>query len=160
MLTHGILEALLWYNVLSLSVWFGGTLYQMLVIVPLWSEAPPDSVRRFFGQSGYARTINNFFGPQTQALRAIPIFLLSIFGWADPALRLWLATPAVTMAVALAMTRLYIYPINDSLIFKAGGDLDAGAVIGLVRRWIVADRLRLAIMTIGYGALLEGFRLA
>ena len=160
MVLHGILEALLWYNVLSLSIWFGGTIYQMLVIVPLWSAAPPTSLRHFFGDSGYTRTINNFFGPRTQALRAIPLFLLPICAWSDSNLRLWLAMPAITMVLALAMTRLYIYPINDILIFKAGGDLDAAAVRDLVRRWITADRLRLAIMTIGYGALLYGFRLS
>ena len=160
MILHGIVEALLWYNVLSLGIWFGGTLYQMLVIVPLWSEAPPESVRHFFGQSGYARTINNFFGPRTQALRAIPIFLLAIFGWSDPNWRLWLAVPAMTTALALAMTRLYIYPLNEILIFKAGGDLNADTVVALVRRWIVADRLRFAVMTIGYGALLCGFRMS
>ncbi len=156
---HTIVDALLWYNVLSLSVWFGGTIYQMLVIVPLWSAAPPDSVRNFFTTSGYPRTIGNFFGRPTQALRAIPLFLLAIAGWFDPAMRLWLAAPAVCMAIALAMTLVYVYPINDMLIFNAGGDLGADEIRGLVRRWIVADRVRLAIMTAGFISLLYAFRL-
>src|SRR5579863_2552562 len=139
MLRHGIVEVLLWYNVLSLSIWFGGTIYQMLVIVPLWSSAPPESVRAFFAGTGYPRTINNFFGQRTQALRAIPLFLLPIVGWADADLRLWLAIPALCMTVALVMTLAYIYPINDTLIFKAGGDLAADEIRNLARRWIAAD---------------------
>jgi hypothetical protein len=155
----GIVEALLWYNVISLSIWFGGTIYQMLVIVPLWSAAPPESVRAFFAGTGYPRTINNFFGRRTQALRAIPLFLLPIIAWADAALRLWLAIPALCTAVALLMTLAYIYPINDTLIFKAGGDLAPDEVRRLARRWIVADRIRLAIMTVGFLALLYAFGL-
>jgi len=156
---HHIVEALLWYNVLSMSIWFGGTIYQMLVIVPLWSAAPPDSVRSFFTETEYTRTIGNFFGRPTQILRAVPLFLLAIVGWQNQNLRLWLATPALCMAIALAMTIAYIYPINDTLILKAGRDLEAAKVRGLVRRWIVADRVRLAIMTIGFLSLLNAFRM-
>jgi Domain of unknown function (DUF1772) len=159
MIRHGIVEALLWYNVLSLGIWFGGTLYQMLVIVPLWSAAPPQSVRNFFTATGYTRTINHFFGRRTQALRAIPLFLLPIAGWAYPELQLWLAIPALAMAIALAMTLAYLYPINDVLIFKAGSDLDGETIQQLTRRWILADRIRFGIMTIGFVSLLYAFRL-
>ena len=38
-----ILVFLLWVAVLFQARWFGGTLYQMLVIVPLWSASPPCS---------------------------------------------------------------------------------------------------------------------
>jgi hypothetical protein len=31
----------------------GGTLYQMVVIVPMWSAAPPESVRAFFEGTAY-----------------------------------------------------------------------------------------------------------
>ena len=58
-----ILEVLLWYNLLSFSMWFGGTIYQMLVIVPLWN-------RSFFTATGFTRTIHNFFGRRIQAARA------------------------------------------------------------------------------------------
>src|SRR5581483_7600099 len=120
---HATVEILLWYNVLSLAIWFGGTLFQMLVVVPLWSARPPETVRRFFTETRYTATINNFFGARTQALRVIPLFLLLICGWTFAELRLWLVIPAIAMAIGLAMTRAYIYPINDVLIFKAGGDL-------------------------------------
>jgi len=159
MLRHALTEGLLWYNVLSLAIWFGGTIYQMLVIVPLWSAAPPQSVKSFFTTSGYPQTINNFFGRRTQALRAIPLFLLPAAGWAHPGLRPWLVIPALTMGLALILTLAYIYPINDVLIFKAGGDLDAASIERLSRKWIAADRLRLVIVTIGLIALLYAFHL-
>ena len=42
-----LLTACLWFSVLAWSTWVGGTLYQMLVVVPMWSAAPPESVREF-----------------------------------------------------------------------------------------------------------------
>ncbi len=155
-----IQDALLWYNVISLSIWFGGTIYQMLVIVPLWSVDPPDSVRSFFIGTEYRNSISNFFGRKTQALRALPLFLLAIVGWMDTTMRLWLMVPAVCMIAALAMTILYIYPINDVLIFQAGGKLAADEIRTMARRWIVADRVRLAIMTVGFVSLLHAFRIS
>ena len=65
MLLRATVDVLLWYNVLSLAVWGGGTLFQMLVVVPLWSAHPPDTVRFFFTETRYTTTINNFFGPRT-----------------------------------------------------------------------------------------------
>ena len=89
----------------------------------------------------------------------IPLFLLLICGWFFPELRLWLAIAALTMAVGLAMTFGYVYPINATLIFKAGGDRSDDEIRSLTRRWIAADRLRFAIMTIGFLALLYAFRI-
>jgi hypothetical protein len=156
---RAIVYALLWYNVLSLSIWFGGTIYQMLVIVPLWNAEPPDSVRRFFTQTRYTETITNFFGPRTQVLRVVPLFLLLIVGWEFPELRLWLAIPSGAMAIGLAMTLAYIYPINAKLMANGGGNLSGEAIISLTRRWIAADRLRCAIVGIGFLSLLNAFRL-
>jgi hypothetical protein len=158
MLLHVTVDVLLWYNVLSLAIWFGGTIYQMVVVVPLWNARPPDSVRRFFTETRYTATINNFFGRRTQVLRVVPLALLLVFGWAYPELRLWLAISALAMAIALAMTLAYIYQINDTLIFKAGGDLSGEAIVSLARSWIVGDRLRFAIMSIGFLSLLYAFR--
>lgn len=150
-----ITQLLLWYNVLSMSIWFGGTIYQMLVIVPLWSSSPPESVRAFFQGTEYMRTIRHFFGPPTMLARGLPLLLGLIAGWELRTHRFWLAVPVVCMIVGLVMTLAYIYPINDILFAKAGGDLAPEAVRKLARQWIIADRLRLAIMTIGFLSLLR-----
>ena len=52
-----IAQVLLWLAVLGLSVWLGGTLYQIVVIVPIWSHSPPESVRSFFLGTKYNETI-------------------------------------------------------------------------------------------------------
>jgi len=39
----------LWLSVIGLTTWVGGTLYQMMVIIPLWSASPPEWSRVFRG---------------------------------------------------------------------------------------------------------------
>ena len=154
-----LVRILLWYNVLSLGIWLGGTVYQMAVIVPLWSASPPESVRAFFQGTAFMTTIYSFFGPVTQLARALPLFILVAVAWPYRNVRLWIAACASTMVIGLVMTRAYIYPMNDVLFEKAGGDLGADAIRALVRNWIVADRVRFAIMTGGYLGLLRAFSL-
>ncbi len=76
-----IAQVLLWLAVLGLSVWVGGTLYQMLVIMPMWSPSPPESVRAFFLGTRYIETIRNFFAPQYMAARLAPLFGALLAGW-------------------------------------------------------------------------------
>jgi hypothetical protein len=154
-----LVKILLWYNVLSLGVWAGGTVYQMAVIVPMWSASPPESVRAFFQGSAYTTTIGNFFGPVTQVARALPLFILVAAASRYANVRPWIVACAATMAFGLVMTRAYIYPMNAVLFEKAGGDLSADAIRALVHQWIFADRVRFAIMTSGYLCLLRAFSL-
>ena len=154
-----LVHALLWYNVLSLGVWVGGTAFQMLVIVPIWSASPPESVRAFFGGTPYMTTIYNFFGPPWQVARALPLFALVAAAWPYTGLRPWIAAAGATVLFGIVFTRAYVYPINDVLFAKAGAGLDAGYVRALAARWIFADRLRFAVMGAGYVCLLRAFRL-
>ena len=76
-----IAQVLLWLAVVGLSVWVGGTLYQMLVIMPMWSASPPESVRAFFLGTRCNETIRNFFAPQYMAARLAPLFGALLVGW-------------------------------------------------------------------------------
>src|ERR671910_2156365 len=85
-----IAQVLIWLAVLGMSVRVGGTLYQMLVIVPMWSASPPESVRAFFLGTRYNETIWNFFGPPFMAARLLPFVGALIFGWHLSNHRPWL----------------------------------------------------------------------
>lgn len=148
---------LLWYNVLSLAIWAGGTLYQMLVIVPLWSADPPHSLQTFFKGTAITTTIPHFFGPVTQILRGVPLFVLVGLAWKYETIRPWITACGATFIIGLVMTRAYIYPMNDVLFWRAGEGLGKDEARALVRAWIIADRVRFAIMTGGYVCLLRAF---
>ena len=150
-----ITQVLLWLAVLGLSVRVGGTLYQMLVIVPMWSASPPESVRAFFLGTRYNETIWNFFGPPFMAARSAPLLGALLVGWHLPRHRKWLLVATACMAFGVVFTLVYVYPINDVLFAQAGGDHSPEEIRAMVGRWIMADRVRFGVGLIGFLALLR-----
>jgi hypothetical protein len=72
---------LLWISVIVWSIWFGGTIYQMLVIVPIWGDSLPDSLHAFFKGTSYNHNILHFFGPGWMPVRFLPLYGILFFGW-------------------------------------------------------------------------------
>lgn len=153
-----LLSGCLWFIVFAWSSWFGGTLYQMLVIVPIWSAAPPESVREFFLGTAYNDTIFNFFGPPFMAARVLPVFIALALAWSFPRQRLLLGIASACLAATVIFTLFYVYPINDVLFFQAGGDLSGEEVRALTWTWIWVDRLRFAVGIVAFVAILLAFR--
>jgi len=152
-----ILRFFLWWAVLGFSIWVGGTLFNMLVVIPLWSASPPESVRLFFKGTEFNRTIVNFFGPPWMAARFLPIVAALIAGWPYQFHRRLLLVATTCMAFGILYTITYIYPINQILFFQPGGQRDAEEIKAMVRQWIFADRLRFSISIVGYICLLRAF---
>jgi hypothetical protein len=154
-----VLNLLLWYAVFAWGIWLGGTLYQMLVVVPMWSESPPESLRAFVLGTAYNRTIYHFFGPPFIAARVVPIVIALALAWHLPAHRVLLAVTAVCVAAIVIFTLAYIYPINAVLFEQAGGQRSAADIAAIVRTWIWADRMRFCVGVVAFVALLKAFRL-
>jgi len=154
-----LFEFFLWWAVIGFSLLVGGTLFNMTVIVPIWSESPPESVSHFFGDTSFNRHINNFFGPPWMLIRNVPIIMALILAWNSKAHRRYLLITTIIFILSVVYTLVYIYSINDILIFKAGGDNTAEEIQTMVDKWIFADRLRFAVMLVGYFFLLKAFRL-
>jgi hypothetical protein len=147
----------LWWAVLALSIWVGGTLFNMLVIVPLWSASPPESVRLFFSGTNFNHTIGNFFGPPWMIVRIVPIMGALAAAWPFKFHRYQLLFSAVCMTFGVIYTLSYIYPINDILFFQAGGSRSSEEIKTMADQWVFADRLRFIVMLIGYIGLLRAF---
>lgn len=141
---------LLWVSVLSWSIWIGGTIYQMLVIVPIWSAALPESLRAFFTGTNFNRTILRFFGPRWMPVRVLPVLGLLFFGWNLPGHRPLFIAAAACVTIGVAFTLAYLYPLNRILFDQAGANHTAEEIRALVRRWITADRVRLLLISVGY----------
>jgi len=149
----------LWLSVIGFSTWIGGTLYQMLVVVPMWSVSPPDSVRWFFHTTQYNHLIFRFFGPPFMLARTLPVLAALIIGWHLPRQRRALLLASACLVFAVVFTLLYVYPMNAVLFERAGGHLGTEEVQALAERWIFADRFRFAVGVVGFLALMHAFRL-
>jgi len=158
-LRNRALNLLLWYSILAWGTWFGGTLYQMLVVVPMWSASPPDSVSAFFLGTEYNRTIFHFFGPPFMVARVLPVVIALVLAWHLPRHRTPLVVAVLCLIAAVAFTFTTIYPINEVLFERAGAGLRADEILDLVHTWIWADRLRFGVGVIAFVALLHAFRL-
>jgi uncharacterized membrane protein len=148
----------IWWAVIGFSIWVGGTIFSMTVIVPMWSESPPTSVKHFFGDTTFNKYIFNFFGPPWMAIRNLPALIALLLGWYSKPHRKYLLITVITIILGLVYTFSYIYPINDILMTKAGGDRSAEEIQRMADKWVFADRLRFAIMLVGYFFLLKAFR--
>ena len=149
----------LWWAALGFSIWVGGTIFSMTVVVPMWSEAPPQSVKEFFSETSFNKYIFNFFGPPWMAIRNMPVLIALLLGWSSKPHRQYLLITFVSLIIGVIYTFSYIYPINDVLMTKAGADKSPEEIRTMVDKWIFADRLRFAVMLIGYFFLLKAFRL-
>jgi hypothetical protein len=155
-----LLDFFLWWSVIGSSIWVGGTLYMMLVIDPQWSTNPPDSVRFFFRQTEFTKYIWNFFGPPFIIFRSfLPQLMALLLGWYSRPHRKYLLITLICTLFVIIFTLTYVYPINDTLIFKAGGAMPAEEIKSMVNHWILADRLRFAVCLVGYFFLLKAFRI-
>lgn len=152
------LNLVLWYSILAWGSWFGGTLYQMLVVVPMWSAAPPESVHEFFRGTSYMKHIFNFFGPPYMAARVLPVLIALALAWHLPRMRRLLGFASVCLVATVVFTLAFIYPINDVLFAQAGGELSADEIRRMVSTWIWADRLRFGVGLLAFLALLNAFR--
>jgi hypothetical protein len=56
----------------------------------------------------------------------------------------------MTIIVGIVFTSTYIYPINEVLLNQAGGGNSAEEIQKMASKWIFADRMRFAVMFIGY----------
>ena len=152
-------QIMLWLSVVGLAIWLGGTLYQMLVIVPMWSHDPPTSVHAFFEGTRYNYTIWSFFGPPFMAARLLPLLAALALGWHLPMHRKWLLIAVAGMLFGVVFTLAYVYPMNEILFAKAGRGIPPDAVHDLVNSWILADRIRFAVGCIAFLSLLRAFSL-
>ena len=158
-LRNHALNVLLWYAIFAWGIWLGGTLYQMVVVVPMWSAAPPASLRTFLQVTDYNRTIYHFFGPPFIAARIFPMLIALALAWHLPKHRLMLGVAAMCVVAIVIFTLGYIYPINAVLFDQAGGDRSATEITAMVRTWIWADRIRFGVGVVAFVAILWAFRL-
>lgn len=152
-------RALLWLSVLMATTWVGGSLFGILVLVPTWNASPPESLRTFFLQTEYSQHTWNFFGPPWMVARNLPVFAALAAGWHLRQHRRLMLFVGAWSVCGVVGTLVWIYPINDVLFFKAGGDLSREEVRALANRWIWADRIRFALGAASFFTLLRAFSL-
>jgi len=144
MMTHEFFAQILFYiTILLIGISVGGNVYEILVLDPLWSASPPESVRTFFQGTDFAKAMQKFWLSKLAKYSLFFLIATVVLGWAVPARRLWLILALCSMAATYALTLLYIFRKKIALFAKAGSGMSPEAVVRMTRQFLVADRIRL-----------------
>jgi len=135
--------------VLLFALVLGGQVFDAFVLVPIWSERPPESVDRWLGTPAAERV------PRYFVRLLVPLLVVSLASLACGLLvrtagRAWLLTAAACGIAHLALVRIFFVPTNEALGFlpsqAAGPPPDKAR---LVRAWLRWNSVRLALDLLG-----------
>jgi len=92
-------------------------------------------------------------------LRSIlPQLLAVVFGWKYVRHRRDLLITFSCTVATIIFTLGYIYPINETLMVRAGGNNTPEIIRAMSDKWILCDRIRFVINLVGFFFLLRAFR--
>ena len=132
-------RTLLWFATIWSAIWFGGQLFNALMIVPHFSRNPPDSLRAW-GQMRFDNLADFFvlFAPLWVFIALVICVFLSR-GFAG---RIWIMASAGAALLAIGML-FWMVPIISGLVQSPG--IDAAAMVARLHQWTIANWIRLVI---------------
>ena len=145
---HKLASGLLIASVIVWGIWCGGQVFNELMAVPVWSAAPPESLKV------YAELPSKGGAPFFPLFN--PLFVVLAIGAALAARksarrsRKWLALSAL-IAVAVFVSLIYLAPLVGSMFrHSVAGDLPASEIVAGVERWKLGNRIRLIVELFGF----------
>jgi hypothetical protein len=147
-LTRGFL----WFSVLGWGIGLGAKLFDLVVVARAWGAAPPASLALMPYGPRYPMNPGDFFQPLS-ALMVVGILGALIGGWKTRlGYRIWLWLPVITFLTIWILTPTVFWPMIHELYGAGSGKIarnDAELIL-LVRRWMIWDWLRVALIATGF----------
>jgi hypothetical protein len=149
-LTRGFL----WFSVLGWGIGLGAKLFDLIVVAGAWGAAPPSSLALMPYGPRYPMNPGDFFQPLS-ALMVVGILGALISGWKTrPEYRIWLWVPVIAFLIIWILTPTVFWPMIRELYGAGSGKIvrsDAELIV-LVRRWMIWDWLRVALIATGFAS--------
>ena len=152
-LTRGFL----WLAVLGWGIGLGAKLFDLIVVASAWGAAPPTSLALMPYGPHYPLNLGDFFQPLS-ALMVVGILGALIGGWKTPhEYRVWLWVPVITFVIIWIFTPTVFWPMIRELYGAGSGKIVKSdtELILLVRRWMIWDWLRVAVIATGFFSLVR-----
>ncbi len=128
---HIIAQVFLWLFVLSAGIVAGGSIYDGLVVEPLWAGSPPESVRSWT----YGVIQGKFFGRFSPLYGLFSLALVIVSWLMLRPQRKWAFVAGILGIAALLLTILFFMPIAGKLQVGQGAGLSDEEIIRLVNQW-------------------------
>ena len=147
-LTRGFL----WFSVFGWGIGLGAKLFDLILVARAWGAAPPASLALMPYGPHYPLNPGDFFQPLS-ALMVVGILGALISGWKTPlGYQIWLWVPVISFLTIWIFTPTVFWPMIRELYGAGSGKImksDAELIL-LVRRWMIWDWLRVAIIAVGF----------
>jgi len=147
-LTRGFL----WFSVLGWGIGLGAKLFDLIVVAGAWGAAPPTSLGLMPYGPRYPINPGDFFQPLS-ALMVVGILGALISGWKTRLeYRIWLWVPVISFLIIWILTPTVFWPMIHELYGAGSGKIarSDAELIALVRRWMIWDWLRVALIATGF----------
>ena len=144
-----VTHALAWALVLLFALVLGGQVFDTFVLVPIWSEHPPESVDGWLGTPA-ANGVPRYFMRLLPPLLVVSLAALACGLLTRAAGRTWLLAAAACGVAHLALVRIFFVPTNQALGFLPSQSGDARPdKVRLVADWLRWNSVRLALDLVG-----------
>lgn len=120
-----------WLFVIAAGILLGGSIFEGVVLTPMWSHDLPDSVRQW--QHGGVQA--TFFAVATPLYGLLSIALIAVSFGMPPAQKKWSLVAGVLGFAVIIMTFAFFLPILQQTEFNQGAGLSGEEITRLVTRF-------------------------
>ena len=124
-------QIVLWFFVLSAGLLTGGSIFEGMVLTPLWSNALPESVRQW----PYGTIQSNFFAFATPLYALFSLVLLILSKWLPAKQRKWAWTAGLCGLIVVIATFTFFFPILQKTEGAQGAGLSGEEITRLVNQF-------------------------
>jgi hypothetical protein len=151
-----VTQTILWLAVLSAGILLGGSIFEGVVLTPLWAGSLPESVTRW----PYGGVQSRFFMVVTPLYGLFSLALIVAARWMPRRQRKWALVAGVSGVVVIVATFLFFLPILQKTQATRGAGLSGEEITRLVRQFETWHWGRWAVITLGWVASLRALSLS
>jgi hypothetical protein len=142
--------------VLSAGILLGGSIFEGVVLTPLWAGSLPESVTQW----QYGSIQSRFFMIATPLYGLFSLALIIVSWWMPPLQRKWALVAGLSGVVVIVATSLFFLPILQKTQATRGAGLSGEEITRLVERFKTWHWGRWALIIISWLAGLRALSLS
>lgn len=151
-----VAQIVLWLFVLSASILTGGSIFEHVVLTPLWAGSLPESVTQW----PYGSIQGKFFMVVSPLYGLFSLALITVFRLMPRRQQKCVLAAGVSGIIVIAATMLFFLPILEKTLSSRGTGLTGEEITRLVNQFQTWHWLRWAVLISGWIAGLRALSLS
>ena len=151
-----VTHLILWLWVFSVTFLMGGSVFEHVVLTPLWAGSPPDSVRAW----QYGTVQAKFFVVVSSFYYLVALAMMIASWWMPSRVRWWALLAGLTAVVVGIATFGFFIPILQKTQATGGAGLSSDEITTLANQFTTWNWARWLAIIAGWAAGLRALALA